>query len=142
MDLSAAVVEEFVERAPEVLAKALLRAVAKNVVAGEVEEEVEEEDEALGELTGVALNVLGALTERADTRSWNLLPGRLVLVRLRLPAGTHRLEVVTGPASAGAGGPAPRTDAETPAGAGGPAGTVEVEVPAGGVAVTSVRLWR
>lgn len=126
-DLSAAVMEEFGERAPEVLAKALLRAVAKNVVAGGVEEEVEEEDETLGELTGVALNVLGALTERADTRSWNLLPGRIVLVRLRLPAGAHRLGVYRGPASADAGGPAE---------------TVEVDVPAGGVTVASVRLWR
>ncbi len=127
VDLSAAVVEEFGERAPEVLAKALLRAVAKNVVAGTVEEEVEEEDEALGEVTGVALNVLGALSERADTRSWNLLPGRIQLVRLRLPAGEHRLEVVSG---------------RDVRGERRPAETVDVRVPAGGVTVASVRLWR
>jgi hypothetical protein len=127
VDLSAAVVEEFGERAPEVLAKALLRAAVKNVVAGTVEDEVEEEDEALGEVTGVALNVLGALTERADTRSWNLLPGRIQLVRLRLPAGEHRLEVVSGRDVRGE-----RRHAET----------VDVRVPAGGVTVASVRLWR
>lgn len=125
-DLSAAAVEEFGERAPEVLAKALLRAVVKNVVAGEVEEEVEEEDESLGEVAGVALNVLGALTERADTRSWSLLPGRLDLVRLRLPAGEHRLELY-----AGRGGSGER-----------PADTVEVRVRPGRVSVASVRLWR
>ena len=119
--------EEFGERAPELLAKALLRAVVKNVVADEVEEEVEEEDETLGEVTGVALNVLGALTERADTRSWNLLPGRLQLFRLRLPAGDHRLEVVSGSRDG---------DDRTPD------ATVDVQVPAGGVTVASVRLWR
>ena len=41
-------------------------------------------------------NLLGAVTERADTRSWLTLPGQVHVVRLALPAGTHdvRLELL------------------------------------------------
>jgi hypothetical protein len=63
--------------------------------------------------------------ERADTRSWSLLPGSISVARLTLPVGTQRL-VVELPGSVGA----PRRVA-----------VGEVVVRADRVAVVSTRLW-
>jgi hypothetical protein len=129
--VSDAAVEEFRRDEAQMLAKTILRGVAKAAIAGKLEEELSEEDETVGEIAGLAANALGALLERADTRCWHLLPDRLSLVRLRLPAGTHTLRVGTTATGAGAStsGPAPGSD-------------VDVRVRPGGTTVTSVRLWR
>jgi hypothetical protein len=42
---------------------------------------------------GALVNLLGMLTERADTRCWLTLPDRLSVARLRLPPGRHELRV-------------------------------------------------
>jgi hypothetical protein len=42
---------------------------------------------------GAIVNLLGVLTERADTRCWLTLPDRLGVARLRLPPGRHELRV-------------------------------------------------
>lgn len=125
-DLSRAVREAHRGSQPRRVAKSLMRALAKLSIAEGIEEAVSEEDETLGEVLGAAAQVGGALLERADTRSWHLLPGRLELYLLRLPPGTHRLE-----ARVGRGG-----------GAGGriPVGPVEVE--AGRLRVVTAREWR
>lgn len=120
-DLSAAVASELRSEAPEMLARALLRAVVKQGLTELVEEEVSEEDEALGEVVGTAANVALSLLERADTRSWHLLPGRIEVHRLRLPEGSQRIEVL--------GARGVRRDAA-------------VEVRAGATTIVSVRLWR
>lgn len=129
--VSDAAVEEFRRDEAQMLAKTILRGVAKAAIAGKLEEELSEEDETVGEIAGLAANALGALLERADTRCWHLLPDRLSLVRLRLPAGTHTLRV--GTTATGV-----RASASDP----GPGSDVDVRVRPGGVTVASVRLWR
>ena len=42
---------------------------------------------------GAVVNLLGALSERADTRCWLTLPNRLSVARLHLPPGRHELQV-------------------------------------------------
>ncbi len=93
-DLSDAVRAAYRDRRVLDLAKALLRAAVREELADAIEDEVSEEDETLGELAGWAARVGGALIERADTRSWHLLPARLELFRLELPAGRHSLAAV------------------------------------------------
>jgi hypothetical protein len=47
-----------------------------------------------GSLAGLGFDVLGVVweaTETADTRSWGLLPDKVQVLRLELPAGEHRL---------------------------------------------------
>lgn len=53
-------------------------------------------EKAAGKGAGVLANLLGAVTERADTRSWLTLPGQVHVVRLSLPPGAHdvRLELL------------------------------------------------
>lgn len=121
-DLSRAVRDAYADRRVLDIAKTLLRAAAKEALASAVEEGVSEEDETLGEIAGWTARIVGALLERADTRSWHLLPRRLEVHRLRLPAGVHRLV------------------ADLPG-----AGTLElgsVELEAGETRVVSARAWR
>jgi len=46
-----------------------------------------------GEAAGVLANILGAVTETADTRSWLTLPEQVHMVRLSLPAGEYELRL-------------------------------------------------
>jgi hypothetical protein len=91
--VSGAVTEEFDQKLGGILIKAVARAALKYEVARGLEKEIGEEDETLGDIAFYAANAAGALFERADTRSWHLLPDRLQVVRLRLPPGTHPLTV-------------------------------------------------
>ncbi len=46
-----------------------------------------------GAFGGLLANVLGAATERADTRGWLTLPRGVFLARMSLPAGVHDLKI-------------------------------------------------
>ncbi len=92
-DVSAAVRSDFARQAPGILARTLVRAVAKRVAVEAVKKTVSKKDETLGEVVGLAANVTSALLEQADTRGLDLLPARVRLVRVRVPAGGHRLRL-------------------------------------------------
>jgi uncharacterized protein len=51
---------------------------------------------AAGSVARMLTNVATTALERADTRSWTLLPGEISIIRLRLPAGTHEVLVAAG----------------------------------------------
>ncbi|TAJ77435.1 MAG: hypothetical protein EPO42_10080 [Gallionellaceae bacterium] len=70
------------DRLPLITARAVARMVAKNIAAGKAKKEG-------GDLLGFALDIATAVSERADTRTWSLLPGNIQMARLPLPAGTH-----------------------------------------------------
>ena len=125
-DVSAAVRSDFAHQAPGILARTLVRAVAKHAAVEALKKTASKKDEALGDVVGLAANVTSALLEQADTRGLDLLPARVRLLRLRVPAGAHRLRLeVVEP-----GRTRPRTV---------DLGTVRVE--AGRVVVLPVRLW-
>lgn len=67
----------------------MARAVARNVARHAVDRRLQENHSGAAGLA----NFLGTIFDQADTRSWSLLPGRLYLAGLRLPAGTHQLEL-------------------------------------------------
>ena len=46
-----------------------------------------------GKGLGLLANLLGAVTERADTRSWLTLPGQVHVLRLHLPPGRHDVKL-------------------------------------------------
>ena len=47
----------------------------------------------LGALFGLATEAALVAADRPDTRSWSLLPGRILATRVRVPAGDHAIEV-------------------------------------------------
>ncbi|MFQ5487713.1 MAG: COG3014 family protein, partial [Gammaproteobacteria bacterium] len=84
-DINTLAMEALQRQAPLIMARALVRAILRH----EAVEKAGEEDEGLGFL----VNVAGVVSERADTRSWSILPSRIYLARLALPAGDYTLQV-------------------------------------------------
>ncbi len=74
----------------------LARLTARTVTRVAVVEAVRDQH---GEFAGLMAGFFASGLERADTRAWHLLPGRLSLVRATVPAGsvTSRLMVGAGP---------------------------------------------
>ncbi len=76
---------------PETLARAVVRRVVKKgVIYGAKEAANTDQTQMLS----LALNVAGVAweaTESADTRCWGLLPDKIQVLRLELPAGDHQL---------------------------------------------------
>lgn len=76
------------DRLPLITARAVARMLVKNAAAGEAKKRSNELG-AFGMLANIAMDVGTAASERADTRSWSLLPGNINMARLSLPEGTH-----------------------------------------------------
>ena len=68
-----------------VLTRTLVRALLKYLAY----REANKQHEVLGLLT----NLVGVVTEQADTRSWKTLPNQIFMVRMPLPVGTHTLNL-------------------------------------------------
>ncbi len=76
------------ERASQYLARQTLRAGAKEAIARKVGDK--------NEFAEVIVRAILFISEEADTRSWETLPGSLTLVRLSLDPGVHTVEVSSG----------------------------------------------
>jgi hypothetical protein len=125
-DLSALVPHELDEKRAAALARIVTRGLAKFLVARELQTKAEKQGgEVLGFVTGRLANLAGNELERADTRSWTLLPDEIQIGRLTLPAGSHSLWL-EGVGSAGVG-------------SGIEIGSVEVTP--GRVTMINLRLW-
>ena len=80
------------DRLPAITARAVARLVAKNVAAAAVKKTAKERDSGMaGLLIGLAADIGAVASERADTRTWALLPGNIQLARLNLPVGKHTI---------------------------------------------------
>lgn len=83
-DVNGIAEKSFNDRLPTIIARGVARMVVKNVAAKAAKDKVG--DNALFNFVAdVATNA----SERADTRSWSLLPGNIQMARLALPAGKH-----------------------------------------------------
>ncbi len=69
----------------KILLKTIARALSKYVAKVEADK--------LDSSVGTLVNIFGAATETADTRSWLTLPYSIGMARLHLPAGTYDLQV-------------------------------------------------
>ena len=84
-DVENTAIETFNAQRTGILLRTLVRAVGKYLLY----RKANKENEALGLL----VNLAGAVTEQADTRSWQTLPNQIFMVRMPLPAGTHTLNL-------------------------------------------------
>lgn len=78
------------DRIPAITARAVARMIVKNIAAKATKEKTKDAG-AFGLLMSVAADVGTAVSERADTRTWSLLPGNINMARLPLPAGKHNV---------------------------------------------------
>jgi hypothetical protein len=84
-DLDVQAQRAFHEKESTIVLRAIARALAKYLASSVASEK----DQGLGTL----VNLLGVLTETADTRSWTTLPASVELARLDLEPGTYRIDV-------------------------------------------------
>lgn len=93
IDLSSAAMSAHDDVIVGIVAKTIARATGKYLVVKAAKEAAKKEDETAGFLVGLLGNAAAAASERADTRSWHLLPGTIRIARMSLPAGNHSIEL-------------------------------------------------
>jgi hypothetical protein len=84
-DVDALAIDALEKQSPTILARAVARAVIKTKAS----KQADSRSDALG----FVVNLAGAITDRADTRSWSTLPNKVYIARLPLPQGHHQVEV-------------------------------------------------
>ena len=91
-----AIIAQYERDRPAMLARLITRTAAKYALVKGAENAAGEGNESLGRILGTIANLSTAVLEQADTRSWTLLPGGVGIARIRLPAGSHDLQVAVG----------------------------------------------
>lgn len=78
---------------PVIYARALTRSVAKTIGVKKLTDRISDENESLG-LFAWLLGLIGQeITEKADLRSWQTLPGKAHVNTIKLPPGVHDIAV-------------------------------------------------
>lgn len=77
----------------DVFVRMALRAAAKRIAAVQTRHMVAQstDNDSAGDLAGLFINILGTITEKADTRQWFTLPAQLRMARFYVPAGVQDL---------------------------------------------------
>jgi len=93
IDLDAAVRAEYEEIKPRIIAAALTRLASRAAVAEGVRSAGQQKDNLLGDV--LAFVVEGALVglDRPDTRSWTMMPARVLVTRVPVAPGEHTVDV-------------------------------------------------
>jgi hypothetical protein len=76
---------------PQVLGRAIARRIVKKAVVYGLKEGLRMESSGLTNLALDAVGVVWEFAEAADTRCWGLLPQKIQVLRIELPAGRHQL---------------------------------------------------
>jgi uncharacterized protein len=102
-DISRGVIADFEAERALLAARTIARGTVKLALAKGAERKLEEKHETASRIVGLLGNISNVLTERADTRSWHLLPTAIAIARLELPAGSHDVAVEISNAIGGTG---------------------------------------
>lgn len=86
-DVNAIAYRSLEDRMMKEMGEALLRLALKQVA----EEAVRKQNQGLG----MALSIVNAVSEQADTRNWQLLPYSINYTRITLPPGEHKVKLIT-----------------------------------------------
>lgn len=84
-DIEKNAIETFNDDRPIILLRTLIRGLLKYLTFKQADKQ--------NPIVGSLVNLAGAITESADTRSWKSLPNQIYMVRVQLPEGTHRLRL-------------------------------------------------
>ena len=92
-DIAGAMQTDLKEKETTTLLRTAMRVAAKRVAAVQARHAVTKasEDENTGSLAEMFVNILGAATEKADTRQWFTLPAQFRLTQFQVPAGDQDL---------------------------------------------------
>ena len=90
-NISNAIQTDLKEREAATLLRTAMRVAAKRIAAVQARHAVEKssDDKNTGDLAELFVNILGAATEKADTRQWFTLPAQFRVTRFQVPAGAQ-----------------------------------------------------
>ncbi len=97
-DLGAAVTAEYEANKPAIIAAGVTRLLARAAIAEGARAAGNQADNVLGVVAALATEAALVAADRPDTRSWTLLPGRVLATRIPVRAGDHTVEVAFGEA--------------------------------------------
>lgn len=95
-DLGAAVRAEYEEAKPKIIAAALTRLAARAAVAEGVRAGARKEDKLLADVLSAVIETGMVALDKPDTRSWTMLPNRVLVARLPVSPGFHQVEIHLG----------------------------------------------
>ena len=84
-DIEVNAIETFINGRPIILLRTLGRSLLKYLAFRKAKKQ--------NKIAGALVNLAGAITESADTRSWKSLPNQIYMARLPIPAGTHTVKL-------------------------------------------------
>src|SRR5262249_52855190 len=91
---AAIAIQSLADRMGRIRAKAIARATTKFIAAKAAQDAVRKKGgEGAGLLAFVATNVYNVVSEQADLRAWQTLPANILIGRVLLPPGKHKLSV-------------------------------------------------
>lgn len=122
-DIAQALAADLSRAWPGIAARLIARAVARGAIVDAV-------SDRHGEVAGLVTALAGAALERADTRTWHLLPGELEVIRTMAPRGAAVPSLWLGDPDTG---PAQRVEV---------AGAHAVSGSSAPVRILSARVWR
>jgi hypothetical protein len=92
-DFGSAIRAEYEDAKPKIVAAALTRLAARAAVAEGIRAGGKKESDLLGDLLSILFESALVALDRPDTRSWTMLPDRVLVARLPVSSGTHTVEV-------------------------------------------------
>jgi hypothetical protein len=93
VDLGAIVRREYDDMRPKIVAAALTRLASRAAVAEGVRAAGNQESGALGAVLAVAVEGAMVALDKPDTRSWTMMPARVLVARVPVTPGAHTVEV-------------------------------------------------
>ncbi len=92
-DLGAAIRKEYNEAQPKILAAALTRMAARAAIAEGIRAAGNTKDKTLGDILSLVFEAAMVVVDRPDTRSWTMLPDRVLVARVPTAPGLRTVEV-------------------------------------------------
>jgi len=92
-EMDAVAAEIYKAKQPIIYGRAMLRGILKAAGTAKARKEAKEKSDGLGFLTGLAGLIGKEITEKADLRGWQTMPGQAWTQVLKLPAGDHTLSI-------------------------------------------------
>ena len=92
-DIGRMAVEQYEAIYPRVIAEAVVRRVVKKAVVVGAKEATGTDRYSLASVGFDVAGIAWEATESADTRCWGLLPDKIQVLRIELPAGQHRVSL-------------------------------------------------
>jgi len=92
-NLGASIRKEYDEARPKIIAAALTRMAARAAMAEGIRAAGKQENKALGDVLSLIFEAALVVVDRPDTRSWTMLPDRVLVARVPTVPGPHTVDV-------------------------------------------------